>query len=153
MVCGRAWGEHTTDLQFGLPDEVLNHLDEVVDPTAWMSGRTPSESDLLCLPPFGAYLRALLPVRVEGGGVLTYGLWVKVAAEKFDNLRVVWPSPDYATVRTVGVLANKLPFQHAIYADVTVEVVDPNRKPVVTSSADTWTQELIDTELPHSFIE
>jgi hypothetical protein len=100
-VCGLAWPDHTTDLQFGLPDEVVNRLDEVLDADAWMSGKTPSDSDLLRLPPFGAYIRAILPVRVDGA------------------------------------LASKLPFQHAICADVVVEVVDPNRKPVITSSADT----------------
>jgi hypothetical protein len=153
VVCGLPWPGHKTDLQFELPDEVLNRLDEVVDPNAWMSGRTPSDSDLLRLPPFGAYIRALLPVRVEGGGVLTYGPWVKVDSARFDNLRTVWSTPDYAAIRVEGALANKLPFQHATYADVVVEVVDPNRKLVITSSADTWTQELLDTELPHSFVE
>jgi len=152
-VCGLPWSEHTTDLQFGLPDEVLNRLDEVADADAWMSGITPSDSDLLRLPPFGAYIRALLPVRVKGGGILTYGTWVKVEPGQFDQLRAVWPSAGYAALRTNGTLANKLPFQHAIYAEVIVEVIDPDRKPVITSSSDSWTQELLGTELPHSFLE
>jgi hypothetical protein len=116
-----------------------------------MSGMTPSDSDLLHLPPFGAFVRALLPVQIEGGGVLTYGTWVKVDLGKFEHLRAAWPTADYAAIRFDAELASKLPFQNAIYASVVVEVVDPSRKPVITSSPDAWTQELLETELPHSF--
>ncbi len=117
---------------------------------AWMSGPDIAESDLLRLPSVAEYVRALLPVAIEGGPVLTYGVWVELDSPTFEKVRMAWWSGGYGTLKFDGLLANKLPFQHAIYSPVVVGVVDPARLPIVLSSPDSWTEELLRTVLPHS---
>jgi hypothetical protein len=151
-VCGAPISSHITDLQFGVPDSVLASSETAIGPGAWMSGQSPADSDLLILPPIGAFARSLLPVRVDGGAILTYGVWVRVDEDQFDRLREVWNSEQYGGLRISGTLANKLPFEHAILSEVVAEVVDTLRRPVIVSSSDSWTRELLGTVLPHDFL-
>ena len=151
--CDRALADHNTDLQFGAPDAVLAAQDQLVPDQAWMSGNGIGDSDLLVIPPVGAFVRTLLPVRVSGGATLTYGVWIDVDRTQFEHAKSIWLSADYASLTLTGTLANKLPFQHATYAGVVASVTDPQRRPIITSSSDDWTTELLSAVLPHEFVE
>jgi hypothetical protein len=152
-VCGVPIANHAADLQFGVPDSVLAAPDIAIGQGAWMSGQSPADSDLLILPPMGAFARCLLPVRVDGGAILTYGVWVRVDDVQFYRLREVWNSEQYGGLTISGTLANKLPFEHAILSEVVAKVADSRRRPVIVSSSDSWTRELLGAVLPHEFIE
>ncbi|HKT00302.1 MAG TPA: DUF2199 domain-containing protein, partial [Rugosimonospora sp.] len=63
--------------------------------------------DGLCrLDGVGAYVGCLLPVRLAGGGTLTFGTWLAVSDADLARTGQVWGGPGYGGLRLAGTLAN-----------------------------------------------
>jgi hypothetical protein len=54
----------------------------------------------------GAFIRALMPVRLVGGDTVTYGVWLGVHPEDLQRAFKVWREPEYVDLRLAGLVAN-----------------------------------------------
>ncbi|WP_442893227.1 DUF2199 domain-containing protein [Aquipuribacter sp. SD81] len=73
-----------------------------------------------------AFLRVLLPVALDDGSTVTYGVWVQVSVEDQHRARSVWHAPECADRRLEGQLANNVPPGGVLDAPLTVVVRDPD---------------------------
>jgi hypothetical protein len=100
---------HDRHIRFRLPDPVLQAPGRERVEGAWLSHGDPETSTMMQIPQVGQFLRALLPIRLTGGFVLTYGLWVLVRPADLQRAFGVWWQPDYQRLRVSGWLANAVP--------------------------------------------
>jgi hypothetical protein len=63
---------------------------------------------MMQVPGLGAFVGALLPVRLTGGHTVTYGVWVSIDPRDLQRALAVWWQPEYAGLTLDGVLANAL---------------------------------------------
>ncbi|WP_211129038.1 hypothetical protein, partial [Sinomonas albida] len=56
----------------------------------------------------GAFVRALLPVRLSGGYSVTSGVWVAIDPSELQSVFEVWWKPEYVQLRLNGYLANEV---------------------------------------------
>jgi hypothetical protein len=85
--CGRGAQDHDRHVRFRLPDPVLATDEQDRVDGAWQSGPDSMTSVMMEIPAHGAFVRALLPVRLTGGFTVTYGLWVGIRPEDLQCLR------------------------------------------------------------------
>ena len=95
-------------MRFGLPDPVLDRSPEGLPDGTWLSHADPRTSVMMQVPGLGAFVRALLPVRLTGGHTVTYGVWVSIDPRDLQRAFPVWWQPEYARLELDGVLANAL---------------------------------------------
>jgi hypothetical protein len=81
-----------------------------------MSHATARESVMMQIPNVGAFVRALLPVRLSGGDSVTFGVWLAIDP-RHDALRklatVWWNDDEYRDLKIEGWLANAIAVGHA----------------------------------------
>jgi hypothetical protein len=135
-VCGSPLGAHPRDVRFSWPDPVLDSGVDLDGGEVWMAGPAVQESDLLAVRSVGCFVRALLPVALEHGQIVTFGVWVGVSPEDFQRAVDGWHTLDYAQMRFDGLLANRIPPWDVIGSPIRIEVIDPSRRPWSTSSPD-----------------
>ena len=90
---------------------------------------------MMQVPGTGAFVRALLVVRLAGSHAVTYGVWVGVDPDDLQRAFRVWWEPEYENLRLEGVLANLVP-PGTLAAPVTLAVKDPEHTPYCVSSSD-----------------
>jgi hypothetical protein len=150
-TCGLPVENHDRDVRFTLPDPVLGLVDAGGLPEgSWLSHDDPDESVMLLVPELGAFVRCLLPLRLEGGHTITFGVWVGVSSEDLQRAWSVWWEPEYADLELTGVLANALPGVDVLAAPVVVRVRDAEETPYVDSSSDTLLAQVLADEWPHA---
>ncbi len=108
-----------------------------------MNGEDAGASVLLQVPDLGAFVRALLPVRLERAHKLTFGVWVAVAPEDLKRASDVWWEPGYRDLVIEGRLANALPPNVELGAPVRLAVRNPEHTPYCDSSTDPNLQALL----------
>lgn len=109
------------------------------------------------VPGVGAFVRCLLPVRLDGGYTVTFGTWLGVDPVDLQESFRVWWEPQYTDLVLDGFLANRLPLWGLLGAPATASVVDPDATPYLTASPDddlaavlqhTWPHEPLLASLP-----
>lgn len=149
-MCGLPLEHHDRDVRFTLPDPVLGLVDAGGLPEgSWLSHDHPDESVMMLVPELGAFVRCLLPVRLEGGHTITFGVWVGVSSDDLQRAWKVWWEPEYADLELSGVLANALPGVDVLAAPVAVRVRDVEETPYVDSSSDALLSRVLTEEFPH----
>jgi hypothetical protein len=103
---------------------------------AWLNHESPEASVMMQIPGIGAFVRALLVVRLMGSHAVTYGVWVGVDPDDLQRAFRVWREPEYENLRLEGALANSVPPWGLLAAPVTLAVKDPERTPYCVSSSD-----------------
>jgi hypothetical protein len=85
--CGLPLDGHDRHVRFELPDPVseTNRIDTA---GAWLSHADANSSVMMQIPGLGAFVRALLPVRLSGGYSVTFG---GTAPDLADVLEQEWP--------------------------------------------------------------
>lgn len=103
---------------------------------------------LLAVKDLGSFVRALLPVHLDDGGSLTFGLWLGVHPDTFGRLTEIWWEPEYADIEFTGYLANALePWPDDIIAQpVTARPVDADAVPYVVDSPDETVGRIVNSE-------
>jgi hypothetical protein len=156
-LCGRPVDDHDQHVRFTLPDPVL--ADPVFAdpggesiPEVWMSHPTPHESVLMRSAPAGAFMRALLPIRLVGGHTLTYGVWLGIHLDDLRKVRAVWWEPQYRDLRVTGRLANAIAPWGLLGAPVEAAVRDPDQTPYCDRSDDPDLQSVLHDEWPHDVV-
>lgn len=87
--CGRPLDVHSPDYRFTLPEPVLALPNRERTDGIWMSHGDAQSSVMMQVPDCGAFVRALLPVRLTGGHSAMFGLWIEVPPDVLhDALRV-----------------------------------------------------------------
>lgn len=108
----------------------------------------------------GSFVRCLLPIRLTGGGKVTYSAWVSVSAEQFAHAREVWQTADYAHLTLTGEMANAIKPWPEMYGEpVTAEVRDVDDLPYLAGREGTllwrvlneeWDRDDVLSRIPHA---
>jgi hypothetical protein len=112
------------------------------------------DGGLCAMDGVGEFVGCLLPVRLEGGGTVTFSTWMSVPVGHLAPARRVWGTPSYGGLCLGGTLANVLgPWgAELLGAPVRAEVRDPAQLPYVTGSdhplaarvlAETWDRDTV----------
>ncbi|MFC9690110.1 DUF2199 domain-containing protein [Kribbella sp. NPDC056951] len=134
--CGRAVDGANPNVRFVLPDPVLELPEREGTPGTWMSHGTARESVMMQVPGAGPFVRVLLPIQLDRGHTLTYGVWLAVSPDDLQRTFAVWWEPEYADLRLDGLLANAIHPWGLLYTPVTATVRDPEETPYLTGSPD-----------------
>jgi hypothetical protein len=154
-MCGRSVSEHNRHVRFSLPDPVLALAEREATPGTWMSHSTARESVMMQIPNVGAFVRALLPVRLRGGDSVTFGLWLAIDPREnaLVKLAELWANDDkYRDLSVEGWLANAIPPWGMFAAPVTATVRDVQQTPYCTQSPDDTLQHVIADEWDHELV-
>ena len=150
--CGHALDEHDRHVRFKLPTPVFDQPDWEKLDGLWMSHETPSESVMLRTTDLGAFVRVLLPVRLDGGYQVTYGAWLGVDPDDMRHAFDVWWSPSYPELRLEGRFANTVEPWGLLGTPVVATVIDDEHTPYCTESSDQTMATVLGTEWAHELI-
>ncbi len=147
-ICGRSLEAHNRDVRFKFPDPVLA-ASEDQRRDAWQSDSDANRAVMMQVPRVGAFVRALLPVRLSGGYTLTFGVWLAVHPDDLQRAARLWWSPQYAGLTLDGRLANAVPPWGLLATPVTAVVRDPDHTPYCDKSSDPTLTRILAEEWPH----
>jgi hypothetical protein len=99
--CGAGVEPVDLDILTALPDPVR---DLPADRRAAASGNR----DFQMLDGVGAFIRCLMPVRLSGGGQLTYSVWLSVDDDQLRAAYADWETPAYRDLVLDGTIANAI---------------------------------------------
>jgi hypothetical protein len=151
-ACGRPLDEHDRQIRYGLPDPVLDLPDREATEGTWLSHDTPGESVMMEVLGLGAFIRALLPVRLTGGYSVTYGVWIGVHPDDMRRAFDVWWEPEYADLRLSGMLANRIKPWEVFGAPVELGVRDTDQTPWCNASPDPALTAVLTDEWDHDLV-
>ncbi|HET9143631.1 hypothetical protein [Actinophytocola sp.] len=137
-------------MRFTLPQPVLDGFGTELPPDSWLSHDTPGASVMMQVPSVGAFVRALLPIRMTGGHTLTYGLWLAVDPGELHRIFGVWWEPEYVDLRFTGWLANPVPPWGMLTTLVDAVVRDPEHTPYCDRSPDPVLSRVLTEEWQHT---
>jgi hypothetical protein len=141
--------DHDRHVRFTLPTPVLELPGREHTPGTWLSHQTPRESVMMQVPGAGAFVRVLLPVKLDGGFQITYGAWLGIHPDQLQGTFAVWWEPEYAHLRLEGLFANTIEPWGLLAAPATATVHDPEQTPYVTDSTDADLSSVLNTLWPH----
>jgi hypothetical protein len=147
--CGRVLDAHDRHVRFGLPDPVLDRSRGGLPEGTWLSHADPRTSVMMRVPGLGAFVRALLLVRLTGGHTVTYGVWVSTSPADLQRAFAVWWQPEYARLKLDGVLANAPQPWGLLAAPVSLVVRDPDQTPYCVDSPDLLRSRVLTEQWPH----
>ena len=104
---------------------------------------------MMQVPNVGAFVRALLPVRLTGGHTVTFGVWLAVHPDDLPHVFAVWWEPEYADLVLHGWLANALPVWDLLGTPVRAVVRNPEHTPYCADSPDDDLAAVLTDEWPH----
>jgi hypothetical protein len=154
-LCGHSIDEHDRNIRFVWPDPVVN-ADALPGSEVWVSGADPNSSVMMQVNGIGAFIRALLPVKLTGGYAITYGVWIGIDPNKLQPVLETWWSPSYRESVLDGRLANRIERRGLLAAPVGLGVRDEDSIPFCLSRdddrlggmlSDEWNHELVLTAL------
>jgi hypothetical protein len=118
----------------------------------WMSHDTPRESVMMQVPNVGAFVRALLPVRLSGSYTVTYGIWLAINPRDLPSTFQVWWAPSYQDLRLTGWIANTVAPWGLLRAPVQATVRSPNETPYCATSDDAALSRVLAEEWDHELV-
>ncbi|SEQ27515.1 DUF2199 domain-containing protein [Arthrobacter sp. OV608] len=151
-MCGRATTAHDRDVRFQLPDPVLNSPEQHRAGDSWLSDPDPNQATLMQIPYISPFVRALLPVKLEGGHELRFGVWIAIHPEDLQNACRVWNAPEYSDLKLTGYLANKIEPWGLYKVPVNLAVLNPDHTPYCVSSSDQELNDVLTLEWPHDIL-
>jgi hypothetical protein len=91
-------------------------------------------SDFQRLEGVGGFLRCLMPVRLTGGGTVTYSVWLRLDDEQLRHANAVWTKPEYTDLRLRGEVANAIKPWPGLLGEIAgVEVRDAGTLPYLVA--------------------
>lgn len=151
-LCGRAAHSHDRHVRFRLPDPVLRTHERDRAHGTWKTDEDPNAAVMMMVPHVGAFVRALLPVRLTGGHTVTFGVWVGVDPDDLKRAFDTWCAPEYAHLRMDGRLANALPTWDVLGVPVSLVVIDPQATPYCVASSDSELNCVLTNEWDHEAV-
>lgn len=114
-----------------------------------MSHEDANVSVMMQVPGVGPFCRCLLPVHLDGGYTLHFGVWVAIHPDELQRAFAIWWSPEYQTLELDGYLANALPEWGGLGSPVHAAVVQLEHTPYVIGSADPGLAHVLAHQWPH----
>ncbi|WP_455834342.1 DUF2199 domain-containing protein [Pseudarthrobacter siccitolerans] len=151
-MCARATSAHDRDVRFRLPDPVLNSLDQHRAEDSWLSDPDPNQATLMQIPYISPFVRALLPVKLEGGHELRFGVWIAIHPDDLQRACRVWNAPEYTDLKLTGYLANKIQPWGLYRGPVNLAVLNPDHTPYCVSSSDQELNDVLTKAWPHDIL-
>lgn len=151
-MCGRSRDAHNRHVRFRLPDPVLKAPDQERTPGTWMSHGDANSSVMMQVPERGPFVRVLLPVRLLGGDLMTFGLWLGVHPDDLQRAFAAWWAPTYPDLVLEGRIANTIQPWGLFAQPATAAVRDPSQTPYLASSPDPLTQQVLTDEWSHEHV-
>lgn len=151
-MCGTQLTDRNRDVRFRLPDPVLNSPDQHRAEGSWLSDPDPNVATLMQIPEVGPFVRALLPVRIEGGHELSFGVWVAVHPDDLQRAFRAWNAPEYSQLTITGYLANRIEPWGVFAVPVNLAVLNPDHTPYCVGSANEKLSEVLTKVWPHDII-
>src|SRR5690349_19912586 len=145
-ICGRSRDAHNQHFRFRLPDPVLALAEREQTPGTWMSHADATSSVMMQVPGVGAFVRALLLVRLLGGDTVTFGLWLGVHPDELQRAFGEWWAPTYADLALDGHIANDVQPWGLLAKPVRALVKDADETPYVSYSDDPLTNKVLTEE-------
>lgn len=147
--CGLPVDEHDRHVRFQLPAPVLELPEQDRTPGSWMSHDSANASVMMQVPGVGPFCRCLLPVQLDGGYTVQFGVWIAIHPNDLQRAFAGWWSAEYAALELNGYLANSLPGWDCLGASVRAIVVDPDHTPYVIESANETLTQVLTRSWPH----
>jgi len=151
-MCGRPLDAHDRHVRFRLPEPVLATAAQEHTPGTWLSHDSAQSSVMMQIPSVGAFVRALLPVKLTGGHTVTYGVWAAIDPRQLQRVFAVWWTPEYKDLRLDGLLANSIRPWGLLAAPVSLAVRDPEQTPYCSASTDQQLSRVLSEQWPHEDI-
>lgn len=151
-MCGLPVSGHDRDVRFRLPDPVLNSPEQHHAEGSWLSDPDPNIATLMQIQGISPFVRALLPIRLEGGHTLRYGVWIAIHPDDLQRSVSLWNQPEYTELKLTGYLANQIEPWGLFAVPVDLVVLDPNHTPYCVSSPDPELHDVLTREWPHSVL-
>lgn len=152
QLCGRATEGHNRHVRFRLPDPVLRSPGQDRVEGTWKTADDPNSAVMMLVPNVGAFVRALLPVRLSGGSVVTFGVWVGVHPDDLRRAFDCWCAPEYAQLQISGLLANALPAWDVFGVPVELAISDPEATPYCVASPDKELSAVLSNDWDHEAV-
>ncbi|MEU4243314.1 DUF2199 domain-containing protein [Actinoplanes sp. NPDC026619] len=129
--CGAPLDGVDLDIRSALPDALLA-LSAEQRASVW------GNSDFQRLEGVGGFLRCLMPVRLSGGGSVTYSVWLRLDDEQLRHAVAVWSTPEYAALELHGEVANAIkPWPELLGEAAGAVVRDAGTLPYLVADEDT----------------
>ncbi|MGI5213132.1 hypothetical protein [Plantactinospora sp. CA-290183] len=107
---------------------------------------------MMRVPEIGAFVRALLPIRLTDGQSITFGVWLAIDPRELESVFVLWWAPEYRDLRLAGRLANTIPPWGMLAAPVEAVVRDTEETPYCDRSSDRQLDRVLRDEWPHDLV-
>jgi hypothetical protein len=151
-MCGLATSALDRDFRFRLPDPVLNSPEQHRAEDSWLSDPDPSKATLMQIQGISPFVRALLPVKLEGGHEFRFGVWIAIHPDDLQHACRVWNAPEYTELKLTGYLANKIQPWGLSKVPVNLAVLNPDHTPYCVSSSDEELNDVLTKEWPHDIL-
>nr|WP_240894872.1 DUF2199 domain-containing protein [Kineococcus siccus] len=143
QLCGRPASATDRHVRFSWPDALLEaaqhglRIEEL-----WLSHDT-VESSVMMQTSEAAFVRVLLPIRLDDLSTITYSVWFRVELHDMHRAFLAWTGPQYSQLRLEGRLANDIPPGQALDARGVAVVRDPDQTPYLDDSNDPMLNRLL----------
>lgn len=151
-MCGHAVSEHDRQVRFELPDPVLHSVLQLDVPGTWLSHEDANKSVMMQVPHVSPFVRALLPVHLNGGHTVTFGVWVAISPDDLQRTFAVWWEDEYAGLELDGFLANDITPWNLVRTPVKLAVRNIDHTPYCVKSTDRLLESVISESWPHEEI-
>jgi hypothetical protein len=133
-LCGHPTSATDRHVRFSWPDALFDAAQQEhgID-GLWLSHDT-AEASVMMQTPEAAFVRVLLPIRLDDLSTITYGVWLQVDPEDMHRASCVWTAPEYTDLRLQGRLANDVPPGKALDAVGVAVVRDSDQTPYLDDS-------------------
>lgn len=145
-TCGRTLDAHNQHVRFQLPDPVL------AIPAEERATRTWDNEVMMQVEDLGAFVRCLLPVSLEDGYRLTFGLWLAVPPAEMHRALNEWWAPSYKDLVLDGFVANDVQPWGLLRKPARAVVRNPDETPYLDNSEDHVMAHVLADTWPHDFV-
>ena len=151
-MCGETLAAHERDVRFRLPDPVLDSPEQHRADGSWLSDPDPTTATLMQIPNISPFVRALLPVKLQGGHEFRFGVWIAIHPDDLQHACRVWNAPEYADLKLTGYLANKIQPWGLFAVPVNLAVLNVEQTPYCVSSPNEELNDVLTREWPHDIL-
>jgi len=138
-------------MRFALPDPVLQ-AEGVSMSDVWMTGQDANSSVMLQVSGVGAFVRALLPIKLTDDHRITYGVWVAIDPAELGQVFDIWWEPAYQDLTLEGYLANSIEPLGLLGAAVSLRTLDPEQTPYCVKSSNDRLNSVLTDEWDHELV-
>ncbi|WP_278236340.1 DUF2199 domain-containing protein [Isoptericola sp. AK164] len=151
-TCGRPAETHDRHVRFRLPEPVLRTERQHQAEGVWTTDPDPTQAVMMQVPDVGPFVRALPPIRLDGGHTFTYGVWVGVHPDDLQTAFRTWWAPEYVDLRLSGYLANIIEPWDVLAAPVDLVMRHPDHTPYCVASDSEELHDILTREWDHGLV-